>query len=423
MHKPPIMPLSGQQRVNPKGGGLCMKGGIYTEEKCSVCGGAMRDNGKNAVCCPSHPRQKASTYIVRFGRSIYKRSIDYKEASRFLTGLRFKTDEGSYDARDYKRANPLGFSNLADKYLAIKIQTVKPGTMRSLKPLMDRAKTHFDQMNVKEIGYGELEDFLLGLKGHGLSSKTIFNLRASLHNFFRWLVRRKELTKEQMPDFPEMTFEMSLRNIIDKDTQQAILDQIHADTFAKNPRIWLAIKWCATYIHVRPGELLQILEQDINLGLGTVSLKDHKTVRHTQSPKVIPLLSEDVEIIRTLPRGFPNMHFFRRDLGGGGRKAGTPFGKNLLYDTWKSACKKLGIEGVDLYGGTRHSSTQALRDFLTPDEIQELTGDTSDAFARYYRVQLGTMRAGFSLTRNWKDGKQVLKLEDRQKLEKELSPS
>ena len=40
--------LSGQQ----KKGGLCMLGGIYTPEKCALCGLQMRDNGRNAVACP-----------------------------------------------------------------------------------------------------------------------------------------------------------------------------------------------------------------------------------------------------------------------------------------------------------------------------------------------------------------------------------
>jgi len=399
-----------------------MKGGIYSEEKCSICEGPLRDNGKNAVCCPLHSKMRARTFIVRFGRQVYRRFTDYREATRFLTGLRFKTDEGSFDERDYKKSNPLGFSNLADKYVDIKKQTVKPGTMRSLKPLMERAKRHFAQTNVKAIGYAELEDYFLLMKASDLSSKTRFNLRAQLHNFFKWLVRRKEIAPEQMPEFPEVAFDLALRNIIDKETQQTILDQIQADTFSRNPRIWLAIKWCATYIHVRPGELLQILEEDINLQTGTILLKNHKTMRHTHTPKVIPLLPEDIEFVKTLPRGFPQMHFFRRDRGGGGRKAGTPFGKNLLYDTWKAACKKLGIEDVDLYAGTRHSSTQALREFLKPDEIQELTGHTSESFARYYRVQLDTMRAGFSLTRNWQSGKaNIVSIEERQKHDKESS--
>ena len=59
---------------------------------------------------------------------------------------------------------------------------------------------------------------------------------------------------------------------------------------------------------------------------------------------------------------------------GKGYSAGTPFGEKYLYKWWKRACANLGIEGVDLYGGTRHSSTVAARSVLTYEETKTLTG-------------------------------------------------
>jgi hypothetical protein len=48
------------------------------------------------------------------------------------------------------------------------------------------------------------------------------------------------------------------------------------------------------------------------------------------------------------------------------------------------ACSNLGIEGVDLYGGTRHSSVRALRRYRTPEEIKEAAmSATNKAFERY----------------------------------------
>ena len=46
------------------------------------------------------------------------------------------------------------------------------------------------------------------------------------------------------------------------------------------------------------------------------------------------------------------------------------FGNKYLYKWWKKACSNLGIEGVDLYGGTRHTSTTTLTDHFTPEEIR-----------------------------------------------------
>ena len=59
--------------------------------------------------------------------------------------------------------------------------------------------------------------------------------------------------------------------------------------------------------------------------------------------------------------------------------------KNYLYLWWKKACKNLGIDGVDLYGGTRHSSTTALREAFTPEQIRNsgTLHSTNKAFDRY----------------------------------------
>jgi len=68
--------------------GMCMKGRIYP----------TRDG-----------------FIVRFGRDISKWFKHEVEAERFLIGLRYETDKGTFDPRDYKGDKPLAFCNLADK--------------------------------------------------------------------------------------------------------------------------------------------------------------------------------------------------------------------------------------------------------------------------------------------------------------------
>lgn len=73
-----------------------MLGGIYSDEKCNICCGALRDNGKDAVCCPVHPKIRSDRLYVRFGRDIKKRFTvntcgsvrPYDLAADFLHGLR-----------------------------------------------------------------------------------------------------------------------------------------------------------------------------------------------------------------------------------------------------------------------------------------------------------------------------------------------
>jgi len=72
----------------------------------------------------------------------------------------------------------------------------------------------------------------------------------------------------------------------------------------------------------------------------------------------------------------------------------------MFYTWWKRACVNLNIEGVDLYGGTRHSSAIALTNFATPEQIRRATmHSTNAAFERYYQVTADEVRSVYQATR------------------------
>jgi integrase len=379
-----------------------MLGGIYTDEKCPLCGMAMVDNHKDAFSCPAHKKQRAGTVFVKFTRDIRKRFRGpdcYNAAGYFLAGLRFKFSEGSYDPRDYQGSRPLAFRSLAEQYLARKRQDLKASSFAKLRSDMDKATNFFQDQNVKDIGYAELDDFFFSL-GH-LKSKTIYNIRTNLHAFWTWLVKRQSIKRDQMPDFPVIKVELGWRKTINHETQKAILDEVYRICQKKTPRAWLAIALAASNVNVRVGELAGVLEEDVDLERGCIWIHDHKTRQHTQAPKAVVLLEEDIAFIRSLPRGFPKMPFFRRDLGGGGRDANTAFGKHFLLDVWNKACRKLSLEGVGVYGGTRHSTCQHLRQCgKTPEEVKRFTDHrTNKAFNRYLEIQIEEKREAAELAR------------------------
>ncbi|RLB81338.1 MAG: hypothetical protein DRH15_06820, partial [Deltaproteobacteria bacterium] len=369
-----------------------MLGGIYTNQRCPVCGRKFKDNGRNALTCVDHPEYKADRFFVRF-KKVFRRFTSYNEANRFLIGLRYKWDEGTFDERDYRKDNPLGFENLALQWLEVKRKEVKKSSFRKIENHMWRAIREWKQRNIKTLGYAEIEDFLLTQKtevgGRDISDKTRANIRSTLHSFWTWLRKRRILKPDQVPEFPQVSFELSFRNIVDKETQRAIIEEVHRISYHINPKIWIGIKWLATYISIRPGELLNVREGDFDLGLGVVIIRHPKERR----PKTVPLLPEDVELLKRLPRGLPDLYFFRHPPGVKGARAGMRFGDKYLYKWWKRACENLGIEGVDLYGGTRHSSARALREFRSPEEIKRATmHSTNKAFDRYFQIELDDIR-------------------------------
>lgn len=379
-----------------------MLGGIYSEERCPVCNEIFKDNGRNAMYCPVHPQHRAKRFIVRFGRKVKKRFSSYDEASRFLNGLRYKTDEGTFDVRDYQSGNPLSFDRLVQKYIRIKELEVARnfialGTLRHIRSDLFRAIEFFKDTNVKHINFSDLQLFLYGLEG--LKPKTILNVRTNLRSFYHWLVAAKEIHGDDVPRFPEFEAELGWRNTIDKATQEAILEVIKEQT-AHSPRVHFAFRWLTTYTAIRPGELLKILEEDIDLETGFVYVRQHKSRRQTKGPRMVPLLEEDIEFIRALPRGFPKLPFFRHDISVKGMPPNTAFGNRLLRKVWARACKELGITGVDLYGGTRHSTQQFYRQHMSAEDCMRLSmHTTSKAGMRYLKVQRKELLTGYSLAR------------------------
>jgi integrase len=358
-----------------------MKGGIYSDERCPVCGGVFVDN-KRALICEEH-KTKPSRYKVKFG-TLCKRFRSYEDADRFLTGVRFETDQGKYDERDYRKDNPLSFDNLSEKYLDMKKGTLRPRSYQAIVNHMRHAQRFLGHRNVKDINYGDLEDFFRTLS---VKEKTKHNIRSTLHGFLVWVSKREG--KMIMPEFPSISFELGYRNTVSKEIQLRILEEVKRISYDVNQKIYIGIKWLCTYISIRPGELVSIKEENLDLENGYLYFPHPKEKKY----KSVPLIKEDVKILEEFPKSFPKMPFFRHVKGVSGVKENEPFGLRYFYKWWKKACTNLGIEDVDLYGGTRHSSARALRAYRTPEEIKRATmHSTNKAFERYFNMESDDLR-------------------------------
>jgi len=270
----------------------------------------------------------------------------------------------------------------------------------NLRNYLYRAVETWANTNVRDIGYGELEDFILKQRRHDgqpLSSKTRANMMGGLRNFWHWLRRRGVLRADEMPEFPEVRAVLGWRKTVGLKPRQAILDEVYRLTENYNIRIWLGIKWLCTYISIRPKEMWELKEEEINVETGYFTIAPGKAKERRL--KTVPILPEDIELIKQLPRGLPDMYFFRHEVPRpkGFRRADGRFVKHTFYRYWKRACRNLGVEGVDLYGGTRHSTTQILRSKgRTPEEIKRGTMHASNAFARYFEIGAEELREIYS---------------------------
>jgi integrase len=339
-----------------------------------------------------------------------KRFTNYQQAKRFLNALRYKVDEGEYDHRDFLGSQPMGFANLGQQWLD---RRELDGTkcVRNLRRHIQYGVEFFGNQNIKDIGYGELEDFFHELrKRTNLASKSLFNIRTTLRSFFHWVEKREGRNGAKQytaPELPEIRYTMEMRKILDKNTQMLVLDEVKKISWNINPKIYLGCLWLSTYINTRPGELIQVLEKDIDRQGGTIHV--HKTKeRDPAKAKKIYLLDEDPATVRDLPPAMPHLPFFRHEKRKGAgewhrARAGGRFGKDYLWKWWRDACRHLGIEEVPLYPGTRHTTAVALSEAgYTPEEIMEdgTQHSTSRSFHRYYHQRVEKRKAVSQATRS-----------------------
>jgi integrase len=235
---------------------------------------------------------------------------------------------------------------------------------------------------VTEIGFKEIESFTIRCER---SPKTIYETLRCIRELLTWAYRRGDLPK--MPRFPRYSVtanDMQMRNTVTKEEQVTILEKIRENEWERAPRKFIACKMLATYVNIRPGELRNIKEKDFDRDTGILTIREHKTSR--TKAKLVKLLDSDRRLIRSLPEGLPEVPLFRYDKPFGTVLAGSPFGKGALYRCWKRAAISVGHGGVDLYGGTRHSSCIALYKEvgLSPEQIRRAAGTRSTkVFMRY----------------------------------------
>jgi len=361
-----------------------MDGAITTREKCAICGGNLvHDEKRHGLFCKEHPQISARRFIVRFPGKVFLNFKSYAKAAQELNGLRYKKACRTFDPADYQRDKPNSFRSLVEKYLKTKEKTCK--SYKDIKRGILQALEYFQETNVKDITGADIEDYLLSIQN--ISEKTRFNKKSNLSDFWKWLVRRGVINQAQMPLFPHISFDLGYRKVTDWETQSKIIAEI--ERISKNPKVAFGVELLAMYPALRPGDLLKIKEENIDLKHSEIVIHD-PTKRKNQFKQIL-LIPEHVEKFEQLKKqypGFPKLVFFRHVPGVQGTKPDQPFGEKMFYKRWVQACENLGIDGLDLYAGTRHTSiTEIARRYGETNAIKTSGHQTNKAFERYCRVQ------------------------------------
>lgn len=363
-----------------------MKGSIVTNQKCTICNGPLVHDEKRHGCfCKNHPHIAATRFIVRFPAGIFQRHRSYDSASQALNHLRYEKGNRKerFNPDDYKAIRPNSFIALKDKYLARKKDRA---TYRKIEGYINKASNHFQLTNIREITGADIEDYLYSISG--ISEKTRFNHMTQLRDFWKWcLARGNIISLAEMPTFPEIEYTLGYRKITDWKTQEEVIKKVREISYHINPKIWLGIDMLATYTALRPDDLRRVTECSLDANGWLVI---HNPTKKKNKFKTIHLHEDHVMAWKKLQKEYaalPDIPFFRHVAGISGCVANEKFGDKYLYKWWVKACEQIGLEGVPLYPGTKHTTATETAKMLGTDKARSVSGLTNKAFDRYCQVE------------------------------------
>ena len=362
-----------------------MEGGIYTREKCHECGKNLKhDGGRKGCFCPDHLKVKATSFIVKFPGGIYQRYQSYEKATQSLNYLRHEKGYRNkrFNPDDYRSLKPNSFVVLAPKYLATK-KTL--ANYSRIKSIIETAAEYFGLTNIREISKGELEDYLYGIKG--ISEKTRSNRCSQLHDFWMWCLEREVITQADFPRFPKINYELEARKITDWKTQEKVLLKVKEISYHINPKIWLGIDMLATYTALRPGDLRRVTESSFDDAEWLRILKPTKKKNNFKTIRMHPDHVQEWKEIKAKYPALPGASFFRHTKGICGCGENELFGDKYLYKWWNKAANLVGLHGVPLYPGTKHTTATETAKLLGTKKAEEASGLTNKAFKRYCQVE------------------------------------
>lgn len=386
--------------TNPKKGreGFTMKGGVYTKEKCPVCGERFVKT-VNDFLCPTHQTRPRRVYIQLYSKELHKRInlfsdlrgnpfSSYEQAERILTKIRAEIDARTFDPSRYvpQKLKPLRFLNWSqrwyeDREIEAQKGLISPSYLKTLRVYLHAFQDFFQDTDIRDIGTRKVREFYLSLNG---SPKYIFNIMSCLHKMVQDAFDNEEIGKK--PKFPKIEVSEPDIKIIDLDVQDKIIAKI-PDQTDRTFILFLA------RLMLRPCEPRALYWDDVDFKHHRVTIRRHyslNTIRpatKSKNIKVLPLDGELEQALLALPRHLTSPFVFWK-------KNGHPFSESWARKLWRRVCNEMGVE-IQLYQGTKHSSATELADREGVDMAQEFLYHTNRATTkRYVKANPERLRKG-----------------------------
>ncbi len=376
---------------------LCMKGKIYTKQKCPDCGKKFGKIKDTYICkeCGTLPEKLYIYFYWKGVGDMFLYSHDgipftsQRHAERILERIRSEVDSRTFDPRDYlpKKLEPLKFENFAKRWLAhydkrLERDEIAPSHHRNVRTYIHRYFIpHFGKKDVRHINTGDIISFQDNLPGH-LSLKSQKNILGVLNKIFSDAYDWGDVEKK--PKFPKLVVPEPDWSWINRETQDLILSAL--------PPADLPIFFFLTREGTRTMEAAALQYHDIDFENDRIIIRrafSEGKLRSTKTKRQrpIPLDPQVKEMLLSMPRPLRADQFVFT-------KNGRYYTNSILYKTWRSACEKMGVKDVHLYAGSRHSvASQAANRGVPIQKIGAVLGHSDlKSTQRYAHLDVGALR-------------------------------
>jgi len=362
---------------------------IRTKEKCPRCGRKfVHVEGLGMVClkCKTTPRRyyidlywqgkKVRIYSDKSGQTL----SSYEQAKRLASKIEYEIEHKTFDPSKYVKSDfqSFLFENYIQRWLDFSESRLKPSSFKSRKVLAFKYLIpYFKSKDIRELRTADIQDFYSFLKKKNLSLKTIYNILAELKALLNFAKKREDI--EKVPVFPKVKVEEKPIVWLTKEQQMNLLKAIPEKhrpififlfTYGCRPGEARALKWdCIDFIN----KLIYIKR--------TFSHRKLVEIPKEGKWKVFPLLPHIEKLFKHLYKNRTGVSEFVFVPGSGGKW----YGEKILPKLWKKACKDVGIDGVTLYEGVRHSfAMQRLSAGFSYEEVGACLGHSDVRTTRRY---------------------------------------
>ena len=362
---------------------------IRTKEKCPKCGKSFQELPGIALFCPKCKTTPRRFYIdlTWQGKRIRVYSdkqgnplSSYEQAKRLASVIELEIQNKTFDPSKYvkKDFKNFLFENYIQKWIDFSQDRLKPSSFKTRKVIASKYLIpYFKSKDIREIRTSDIQDFYSALKKKKLSSKTIYNIFAELKALLNFAKKREDI--EKVPIFPNVKIEEKPIYWLTQEQQKQILEALpekHRPIF----------RFMFTY-GTRPGEARALTWDCVDFTNKIIYIKrtfSHRRLVETTKEgrwKVLPLLPEIEQMLKSLYANRKKNTKFVFSPGSGAEH----YGEKILPKLWKQACSRVGIKGITLYEGVRHSFVmQRLTAGFSYEEVGPCVGHSTPQTTRKY---------------------------------------